>query len=702
MNIVIILDRKISKECLFLDLWFFIGFLFFTLLLTYWGIESLLKSGYINLIFLSSLFFIFLSVFFVKRSNRFNFICVKIWLLIFVLSFFASYFNYILRCQEKGYVNTITKLDKIFSLQGKIEIINPKNLGKKKDLYSITLNNVTIKSLKNICNVKKKKFNLRGKAEVQLSYDYLRQLNISDTIDILVMQKPQKQKILPNGYDFSLSNRLNNIVISCYALTYPKLLKTCKKRGFFEIMSLFRYKLYKCIKLNLGGVHANFTAALLVGQSKGIDSFVMQNMRNSGLSHILCVSGLHVSLVVLFFYQFFSFILNLFSFFALRFDVNIVSCILSLFFSYVYWIISGMNVATTRALILILFTVFAKVLNRNSHSIRVLGIAMVVTLFLNPDEVLSVSFQLSFLATFALMTSNILWSRVLCLFEKRSLLRNLINSFLSSITITIFTMPVVIYHFYVISTYQIFANLLAIPIVTFFLVPCAAIMMLFLPFNFEYYPLYIMSIGIDSIIKIASYFANASNSLIFFGNISPCVVILFLLAIFFFVLFKQKFFKIFSLFLMSLSILLFSFTPKPDLIISEKRDIIGCRGDKKLVIYSNKASSFIKRYWSSWYGQKYPISIKVDVRKKVLSLISRKKNKILVVDNEVLCKDNYHDLNLVINLYNDDKCFNSKFVFTKSELSRYKSFVVFISDKKCVICGLNQQNKEESYVKKLN
>jgi len=53
----------------------------------------------------------------------------------------------------------------------------------------------------------------------------------------------------------------------------------------------------------MGSREGNFAAAILIGETKAIPIDVAKNMRDSGIAHILSVSGLHLSLVAMLFYK---------------------------------------------------------------------------------------------------------------------------------------------------------------------------------------------------------------------------------------------------------------------------------------------------------------------------------------------------------------------------------------------------------------
>ncbi|KJV61413.1 competence family protein [Rickettsia amblyommatis str. Ac/Pa] len=77
----------------------------------------------------------------------------------------------------------------------------------------------------------------------------------------------------------------------------------------------------------------------------------MQDMRQSGISHVLCVSGLHLSLVVMIIFLTTRFLLNLSNYLTYNFNIKLISAYCSLIGSFGYLELSGMQRAATRAFI---------------------------------------------------------------------------------------------------------------------------------------------------------------------------------------------------------------------------------------------------------------------------------------------------------------------------------------------------------------
>jgi len=95
---------------------------------------------------------------------------------------------------------------------------------------------------------------------------------------------------------------VSGIEASGYALTSPEVISQ-KNSSFNDFIQRLRAKIYSRLVEVMGSREGNFAAAILIGETKAIPIDVAKNMRDSGIAHILSVSGLHLSLVAMLFYK---------------------------------------------------------------------------------------------------------------------------------------------------------------------------------------------------------------------------------------------------------------------------------------------------------------------------------------------------------------------------------------------------------------
>ena len=140
-------------------------------------------------------------------------------------------------------------------------------------------------------------------------------------------------------------------------------------------------------------LHAQLTKGILLGKRSDVPSETLEIFRNSGTFHVLAVSGLHVGLVAMFCY---------FGFSLFRFPQKIL-CLLTIIAVLVYACLIGFRPSVFRAALMAILFLVAILIDRDADLYNLLAFAALVLLFLNPQQVWDVGFQLSFVAVAAIV-----------------------------------------------------------------------------------------------------------------------------------------------------------------------------------------------------------------------------------------------------------------------------------------------------------
>ena len=126
-------------------------------------------------------------------------------------------------------------------------------------------------------------------------------------------------------------------------------------------------------------------------------------MQQSGLAHLLAISGLHLGLVAGFVFFAVRGVLSAWPAVVLRYPVKKWAAAAAISMSAVYLVLAGTTVPTQRAFIMTGLILLAVILDRRGISMRLVAWAAAVVLLLRPEAFLSVSFQMSFAAVIALI-----------------------------------------------------------------------------------------------------------------------------------------------------------------------------------------------------------------------------------------------------------------------------------------------------------
>lgn len=260
-------------------------------------------------------------------------------------------------------------------------------------------------------------------------------------------------------------------------------------------------------------------AALVTGDRSGIDEETNDALRNSGLGHLLSVSGVHMGIVGGLVFAALLGALSLIGPLALRLPVKKLAAAGALIALAAYFVISGASVPALRSFVMAGVAFGAILLDRPAISMRGLALATVIVVLIFPDSVLEPGFQMSFAATMALVA---LFEMLASARRAEATLpapgwligalqwsaRGVGGVMLISLVAGIATDPFAIYHFQRFSIYALISNLIVEPIISFIVAPAAAIAAVLAPFGAAHAPLQVMSSALDLVAAVGQTFGS--------------------------------------------------------------------------------------------------------------------------------------------------------------------------------------------------
>jgi competence protein ComEC len=188
----------------------------------------------------------------------------------------------------------------------------------------------------------------------------------------------------------------------------------------------------------------------------------------------------------------------------------------ALFVTTLYLILSGAEVATQRSFIMIALVLMGVVLDRPVLTLRTVTIAALVVLILSPEAVVHPSFQMSFAATLALIAAYA-YGQPFALAATGSPLamraalwgiNEIVSLLLASLIAGLATTPFAAYHFHRMAPFGVIANLLAMPVVSAWVMPMGILGVIALPFGFDAFFWRQMGYGIEWMDAVALWVAS--------------------------------------------------------------------------------------------------------------------------------------------------------------------------------------------------
>ncbi len=258
-------------------------------------------------------------------------------------------------------------------------------------------------------------------------------------------------------------------------------------------------------------------AALITGDQSAIDNTTNTIFLNSGLQHLLSVSGFHMSLVAGMIYAAAHVGLALIPGMALRFPIRKWAAAAAILGAGLYLLISGVSVPAQRAFIMSAVVLGAILIDRPAITMRSLAVAALIVTLLAPEAVLTPGFQMSFAATAALIAAFEMYQAKretglptpgLLIASLQSAGRWMAGALLASFVAGLATDPFAMAHFQRVQFYALPANLAATPVITLIVTPAAGAAAALAPFGVAEWPLKIMAWGLDLLVAIGGSFSS--------------------------------------------------------------------------------------------------------------------------------------------------------------------------------------------------
>jgi competence protein ComEC len=523
----------------------------------------------------------------------------------------------------------------------------------------------------------------RYKVKINIPVKYSQDIFLHDEIKLLAKLFIPQNAILPSGYNFGFYAYMAGIGATGYAMSMIEIVSKNDKLHQGFVFKIRKYIYSRLIK-GLGKDKGNFAAAILLGETSGLDREIMQNMRQSGISHILCVSGLHLSLVAMIFFVSTRFLLNLSDYIAYNFNIKLIAALVCLVGSYSYLELSNMQIAATRAFIMTSIFIFSVILERSAYLFRSISIAALIILTFNPEYIFHPSFQLSFVAVLSLIAGYEFYLKNQWVLGSNKgifgsikfyIASNIYSSFLASII----TAPVVIKQFFIFSTYSVPVNLIAVPIMSFFLMPLSLLLLFLMPIHCAGWVFKLLGFFIQIVIDTAQFANRLPGAVWYFGYITNASIITFMFGFFWICIWRTAI-RILGIIIILVSFILMFNSPKPDLIFDPSFAVIGIKNqDNELEIYGDRLPEFTSTYWANWFGQKDAKIFPYD--DSIFRFTTKHGKKITINYSRDASKCEYSDV--AINMNYDNVCNKGKIVLNKYLLDEIGSVLVYCDNLKC-------------------
>jgi competence protein ComEC len=291
-----------------------------------------------------------------------------------------------------------------------------------------------------------------------------------------------------------------------------KLESSCSGKSIVTPIFDMREYIIQKIRENFNASTAQWVLALIFGERDDLSDTITEEFQYWNLSHLIAISGLHIGLIAACFYLFFVRVLG--------FTKETSSWILMIVLP-IYSILAGSGYPVLRAVAMAEIIFVMNIFNKKWPITDVISISAIIFILLDPYSVTQLSFQFSYIVTFAIILSK----RILILLHS-FWWGSIYISFISQLVL----IPLQILHFYYISPLSLFSNMLFVPYFSFLLIPVCLIAALFYwgPFPITVSINWLMDIH-DKILHISLQWLNSLKLIWVIGEMSFLSIIIFVI-----------------------------------------------------------------------------------------------------------------------------------------------------------------------------
>lgn len=429
-------------------------------------------------------------------------------------------------------------------------------------------------------------------------------------IRLFAIVNPPPAPASPGAYDFGRGAYFEGLGGTAFALspTRPAMLPDAPwgLRLMMKVNSV-RFALAQKIVDRLGPRTGGVAAAMVTGHETWIERDDLDAMRDSGLAHILSISGLHMAVVGGFVFFLARLGVAAWPWLALRVSGKKVAAVAGLIAVGTYLVISGSPPPAERSAITYSIAFIAILLDRQAITMHALAVAALIVLAVQPEAIVTPGFQMSFAATAALVALVESWpprvrefSAPLPILIVQRIGGWVTAAIMASFVAGVATGPFAMQHFNRTAVYGLGANLATSPVADFIMMPALALGALLEPIGLGAPFLWIAGKGIDLMLAIGHWTAGLPGAVQTVASAPDFVLPIAFLGVLFICLWKGRLRWLGLPF--AAAVLLWPRAPTPDLWIGDGGTNAAIHSGKLALAVRPGVREFASDLWSRRRG----------------------------------------------------------------------------------------------------
>jgi competence protein ComEC len=404
---------------------------------------------------------------------------------------------------------------------------------------------------------------------------------------------PPAPPMLPGAYNFARTAWFQGLAAT--GSLQGDGIAVMEPAGAAPLLASTQRRLADHVRGQLPGEAGAIAAAFASGDRGGISPENEQAMRDSGLTHLLSISGLHVSAVVAGAFFLAIRLLALWPWLALRVRLPVAAAALGALAGIGYTLLTGAEVPTMRSCLAAILVLGALALGREPLSLRMVAVAAACVLLLWPEVLASPGFQMSFASVIAIIALH--EAQPVRDFLKareetwpRRMARRMLMLLVTGFVIELALMPIVMFHFHRAGVYGALANVIGIPLVTFVAMPMIAVALTLDVVGLGAPAWWVVGQSLDLLLAIARFTAEQPGSVKLMPQMTGGTYALFIAVGLWLALWRGRK-RLLGLVLAMLAAVALWLTPIPDLLVSGDGRHVGITGEGEPLLVLRESRS---------------------------------------------------------------------------------------------------------------
>lgn len=430
-------------------------------------------------------------------------------------------------------------------------------------------------------------------------------LRAGQRIKLLAGLNPASPPVAPDAFDFQRMAYFDGLGAVGFAYNAPEILnQSTKGTGLNNLRRLITEK----ISATTQEPQKSILIALTTGQRGAIQDKDWEALRESGLAHLSAISGLHVGMVagVLFFFS--RFFMACSSNLALKYPIKKWAALIALIGAALYTVMVGATIPTQRALMMTGLVMVAIMCDRSPFSLRLVALAAFIVLLFSPESLTSVSFQMSFAAVTALICFY-QWIRPqwVALHRRANWLKRALLYFIGVSLTTVVagtaTGLFALFHFQQYALYGVLANMVAVPLMAFIVMPIAVLSYVLMAVGLEGMSLPVAEWGVGWILATAHWVASLEGAVIRVSAWPQWIFIIMVLCLWVLCVWQGALRRYVVALFLVMAVLAYAYQ-QPTMLISSRVNLISLQNhDGKLWLSNGRKEKYAAENWLRMNGQ---------------------------------------------------------------------------------------------------